>query len=238
MRAWVVGACLLSVSVVAEGAPPAKTPPPEKEPQEQETLSRPERQWRWIREATDDTCREQLAQTKAKFHPLRDREKPDAKGCGIPRGVLLRTGPTGVRYSPPIQIDCSFALRLAEIETVIQEEVKQHFDSEVVKLGTLGSYACRGVIGWLRGWSGGISEHSFGNAVDITHFDLKNGRRISVLRHYPRDRGPAETNEAIFLRSVVRRVRRDLDLRALSPDFDVSHRDHLHFDAGSRWWRP
>src|SRR5262245_49716762 len=77
MRAWVVGACLFSASVVAEGAPSRAVP--DKESQDEETLSRPERQWRWIREATDDTCREQLAQTKAKFHPLRDRERPDAK---------------------------------------------------------------------------------------------------------------------------------------------------------------
>jgi hypothetical protein len=129
------------------------------------------------------------------------------------------------------------ALRLADIETVMREEVKEHFDAELVRVSTLGSYACRGVVGWLRGWSGGISEHSFGNAVDVTHFDLSTGRRISVLRHYPRDRGPAVTDEARFLRSVVRRVWRELDLRALGPDFDKSHRDHLHFDAGSRWWR-
>lgn len=198
--------------------------------------SRPEKQWRWIRQATDDTCRERLAETKARFFALPDRERPGANGCGIPRGVLLRVGPTGVRYSPPIRIDCSFALRLADIESVLSEEASERFGAELVRIGTLGSYTCRGVVGWLRGWSGGISEHSFGNAIDVTHFDLSSGRRISVFRHYPRDRGPAVTDEALFLREVVHRVWREHNLRALSPDFDTSHRGHLHFDAGSRWW--
>src|SRR4030095_16331856 len=95
---------------------------------EEEARRRPERQWQWIREATDDTCRERLAETEARFFALKDRERPDAKGCGMPRGVVLRQGPTGVRYSPPIQIDCSFALRLGEIERAIQEEEKQRFE--------------------------------------------------------------------------------------------------------------
>jgi hypothetical protein len=197
--------------------------------------SRPERQWEFIRKATDDGCRERLAATGATFHPLPDRERPNAQGCGIPRGVILRKGPTGVRYSPAVRIDCSLALELERIETLLKEEVERRFDAELVRLGTLGSYACRGVVGKLRGMSGGISEHSFGNAIDVTHFDLSSGRRISVLRHYPRDRASATSAEGHFLRSIVRRTWRELDLRALGPDFDPSHRDHLHFDAGSRW---
>jgi hypothetical protein len=205
----------------------------EEEKDEEEELTRPERQWRWIRNATDDGCRDRLRETEAKFHALDDRERPDPKGCGIPRGVILQRGPTGLRYSPPLRVDCSFALRLGQIETLLQEEAKAHFGAEVARVGTLGSYVCRGVVGRLRGWSGGISEHGFGNAVDVTHFDLVGGRRVSVLRHYP----AAARDEGVFLRRIVGRVWRDLDMRALGPDFDPSHRDHLHFDAGSRWWR-
>src|SRR5688572_20555413 len=46
-------------------------------------LTRPERQWQFIRDATDDGCRARLATTQASFQALPDRERPNAKGCGI-----------------------------------------------------------------------------------------------------------------------------------------------------------
>ncbi|MEM6791196.1 MAG: extensin family protein [Myxococcota bacterium] len=223
-------------------APDATSPSPSRRriadgPTDAEVLSRPEKQWRWIREATDDTCRARLRDTAARFIGLPDRDEPNGNGCGIPRAVALIRGATGVRYQPAIRVDCSFALRLGEIETLMHEEAEARFGARVRAVGTIGSYACRDVRGRLRGWSGGISEHSFGNAVDVTHFDLDDGQRISVARHYPRDRKPAARPPGAFLRRVVARVWDEADMRALSPDFDRSHAGHLHFDAGSRWWR-
>lgn len=199
-------------------------------------LSRPERQWRWIAEAADARCREQLAATEAEFVPLPDVSAPNPQGCGIPRGVVLKRGVTGLRYSPPVRVDCSFALRLGEVERILAEEVAARFDAKIARIGHIGTYACRGVVGRLRGRSGGISEHSFGNAIDVTHLDLDRGPRVSVLHHY-RNEAPAAARHRELLHEVYRRVRRETDLRALGPDFDASHRSHFHFDAGSRWWR-
>lgn len=222
---------------IAAAPTAAPTEVPTSPPDEYEGLSRPEKQWLWIQQASDDSCRERLAKTDARFRNVKDRSEPNVHGCGVPRGVAMMRGPTGVKYQPAIRVDCSFALRLGEVETLLHEEAQERFDAKVTSIGTLGSYACRKVNGRLRGWSGGISEHSFGNALDVTHFDLSNGRRITVLRDYPRNRGPATRDGGRFLRRVVARVWKEADMRALSPDFDKSHRGHLHFDAGSRWWR-
>ena len=100
--------------------------------------------------ASDDTCRERLAKTKAKFRALADRDRPNARGCGMPHGVGLIRGQSGLRYRPPLQVDCSFALKLGEIEALLQEEAKQRFGVEVLRVGTLGSYSCRSVVGRLR----------------------------------------------------------------------------------------
>ncbi|KYF65632.1 hypothetical protein BE15_19145 [Sorangium cellulosum] len=198
---------------------------------------RAQRQWNHIAAAAGAECRDALKSTGARFQPIPDTQKPNKKGCGIPRGVLLRRGPTGVVYSPPLQIDCSLALRLVDIERVIQEEAEAHLGSPITRISTLGSYACREVVGRMRKWSEGLSEHSFGNAFDIARFTPKRGRAISVLRDYVLYGKEPSTREGHFLRSVTRRLRADgAASRVLGPDFDASHRDHLHVDCGTPRW--
>jgi hypothetical protein len=198
--------------------------------------TRPERQWDHIVQASGDDCRAKLTESGAKFRAVPDVGKPNRNGCGIPRGVLLTRGPTGIQYSPPLSIDCSLALRLGDIERVIQEEAEEHLGAPVVRITTLGSYACRGVVGRLKGWSGGISEHSFGNAIDLATFQTKKGKIASVLRSYQPGTPEPSSVEGRFLRSVLRQVRKGAGLRVLGPDFDASHRDHFHVDAGSSPW--
>jgi len=201
-----------------------------------EGTPRPARQWAYIAAEAGAACRDELKATGARFRALPDIEKPNRNGCGVPHGVLLTRGPTGISYSPPLQIDCSLALKLVDIERIIQEEAEAHLGSQVSRVVTLGSYACRAVVGRMAGWSGGISEHSFGNAIDIARFEPKRGRAASVLQHY-HPGVPSESPESRFLRSITRRLRRDGAVtRVLGPDFDASHRDHLHLDRGTPWW--
>ncbi|KYF60024.1 hypothetical protein BE08_18065, partial [Sorangium cellulosum] len=198
---------------------------------------RAQRQWNHIAAAAGADCRDALKSTGAKFRAMQDTQKPNKKGCGIPHGVLLTRGPTGIAYSPPLQIDCSFALRLVDIERVIQEEAEAHLGSPITRISTLGSYACREVVGRMRRWSEGLSEHSFGNAFDIARFTPKRGRAISVLRDYVLHGDEPSTREGHFLRGVTRRLRADgAASRVLGPDFDASHRDHLHVDCGTPRW--
>ncbi|AKT38980.1 extensin family protein [Chondromyces crocatus] len=198
--------------------------------------TRPARQWEYISTAADATCRAELEQMGAKFKSLPDVAKPNRNGCGVPHGVLLSRGPTGIVYSPPIQVDCSLALRLQKVEQILQEEAAQHLGGELARVITLGSYACRPVVGRLAGKSGGISEHSFGNAVDIARFEPKRGRAASVLRDYKPGEA-AESGPTRFLRAVTKRLRSEGAIRrVLGPDFDASHRDHLHLDQGTPWW--
>ncbi|WP_437814859.1 extensin-like domain-containing protein [Sorangium sp. So ce1078] len=198
---------------------------------------RAQRQWNHIAAAAGADCRDALKQSGARFQPLPDIAKPNKKGCGIPHGVLLTRGPTGIVYSPPLQVDCSLALRLADIERVIQEEAEAHLSSPITRISTLGSYACREVVGRMRRWSEGLSEHSFGNAFDVARFSPKRGRAISVLRDYVLHGADPSTREGRFLRGVTRRLRAEgAASRVLGPDFDASHRDHLHIDCGTPRW--
>jgi hypothetical protein len=198
---------------------------------------RPRRQWDHVAEAGAGACREELAATGAKFQAIPDRAEPDAKGCGIPHGVVLTRGPTGIRYAPPLSVDCSLARKLAAIEAVVQEEAATNLGSRIHRIGTLGTYACRGVVGRRAGWSDGISEHSFGNAIDVARFEPEKGRPVTILRGYEAGVAAPTTREGRFLLAVARRLRREAGVRVLGPDFDASHRDHFHVDAGLPRWR-
>jgi hypothetical protein len=66
------------------------------------------------------------------------------------------------------------------------------------------------------------------NAIDVTGFQLTDGRRISVLRDWPR-----ASPEAAFLRDA-RDGASDLFATVLSPDYNAAHRDHLHLDQADR----
>ncbi len=153
----------------AAAPPPNETPPAAPEPEAiVDTRTHPQKQWDHIAAAAPADCRERLASTKAKFQPLPDVAKPNLKGCGIPHGVMLTRGPTGIRYSPPVSIDCSLALELEDVERILQEEAADHLGSPIASIGTLGSFACRGVVGRLRGWTGGISARPQGGASSLS----------------------------------------------------------------------
>ena len=88
----------------------------------------------------------------------------------------------------------------------------------------MGTYRCRNIEGKSR-----PSEHASANAIDISGFTLKDGRKISVLHHW-RDNGP----EAKFLRGA--RVAACRYFRAtLGPNYNTAHADHFHFDRGVFW---
>src|SRR4026209_2040529 len=59
----------------------------------------------------------------------------------------------------------------------VQPAAVRWFGSQVVEIKQISSYSCRGMVG--SGGSG-ISEHAFGNAIDIAAFTFADGRRVTV----------------------------------------------------------
>lgn len=98
---------------------------------------------------------------------------------------------------------------------------KQYLGSDVVRIETFGTYSCRNVNG---GRSGKLSQHAFGNAVDISAFVLRDGRRISVLNGW---RGQPEERE--FLRRLHQSACKRFGT-VLGPDYNNAHANHFHFD--------
>jgi hypothetical protein len=190
-------------------------------------------QWENLAQEDGALCREALKASGIKFKPLADRKTPDSKGCGMPHGVMVSEGPTGIRYSPPLVIDCSLAATLPKVEAILQEEAGRHLAGPITKVSNLGTYTCRSV----RGWAQRISQHALGNAMDFSAFQPKKGRAVTVMRDYVRGGEATDKPEQVFLRAVYRRLWSESGLtRVLGPDWDAAHRDHLHLDRGRRGW--
>jgi hypothetical protein len=114
----------------------------------------------------------------------------------------------------------------------VQPAALRWFNSPVVEIHQIGSYSCRGMVG-----GSGVSEHSFGNALDVAGFTLADGRKITVKNGW---RGTPE--EQGFLHDVQLYACNTF-VTVLAPGYNVYHYDHIHVDlmrreAGYRPCRP
>ncbi len=98
--------------------------------------------------------------------------------------------------------------------------------SDVARIEHLGAFSCRRMYG---GADVPWSEHATANAIDIAAFVLEDGRRISVLADW--EGGGPETE---FLKAV-RDGACGSFATVLSPEYNVAHADHFHFDQDDRW---
>ena len=99
------------------------------------------------------------------------------------------------------------------------------FGAPVAEITQISAYSCRGMNGNPRA---NISEHAFGNALDISAFTLADGRKITVKNGW---RGLPE--EQGFLRDV-QAAACDQFTTVLAPGSNVYHYDHMHVDLMRR----
>ena len=103
----------------------------------------------------------------------------------------------------------------------VRPAAKQYLGAEVVRIETMGTFNCRNIYG---GRSGKLSEHAFANAVDVSAFVLRDGRRVSVLTGW---NGSSE--ERAFLRRLHQSACKRFGT-VLGPDYNAAHANHFHFD--------
>ncbi len=107
------------------------------------------------------------------------------------------------------------------MDEVVQKAAMSNIGAQVIEMRA-GSYSCRA----MNNGSGTrrMSEHSYGNALDIFAFRLSDGRTVTVKDGW---RGAPE--EQAFLREVFVGACERFST-VLGPGHDVFHYDHLHVD--------
>jgi hypothetical protein len=151
-------------------------------------------------------------------------EIDEGNGCHVPNPWRI-SGFANVTFSEPATLNCGMASPLDDwVERVVQPAAQHSFGESVTGITIASSYACRPRNN-ERGAK--MSEHGFGNAVDIGGFTLESGRQVTVLAGWNGGR-----DEQGFLRQV-RAAACDDFMTVLGPG-DAYHRDHIHLDLQNR----
>jgi hypothetical protein len=116
----------------------------------------------------------------------------------------------------------------------VQPAAMRWFGEPVAEIKQISAYSCRGMVG--AGGSG-ISEHAFGNALDIAAFTFSDGRRVTV-----QDGWHGTPEEQGFLRDVHLAACNHFST-VLAPGYNAAHYNHIHVDlmrrgSGDRPCRP
>jgi len=138
--------------------------------------------------------------------------------------AVAALGPVAVR--PAATLACPIVSALDRwLADSVQPAATRWFGARVVEIKQISAYSCRG----MNGNAGAhISEHAFGNALDIAAFTLADGRRISVKdgwRGLPEEQG--------FLRDVQAAACQQFST-VLAPGSNAYHYDHIHVDLMRR----
>lgn len=133
---------------------------------------------------------------------------------------------TPVEVKPAATLACPIVSALDRwFATAVQPAAHKWFGQPVAEIRQISAYSCRG----MNGQPGArISEHAFGNALDIAAFVLADGRRITVKDGW---RGAPE--EQGFLRDV-QAAACDQFTTVLAPGSNAFHYDHIHVDLMRR----
>jgi hypothetical protein len=175
-------------------------------------------------------CLAALAQTGMQYDLLPDRVT--GAGCGFQNAVRLRAA--GVRLGTAPSLSCPMALSFFMWEHhALQPAAMQRFGQPVGAIDHLGSYACRNVNrgeGVVPGAS--RSRHATADALDVAALTLADGRRISVLRSWPRDVAASVDDPAAMLLLDAHRGACRFFNGVLGPDYNAAHKDHFHLETG------
>jgi hypothetical protein len=133
-------------------------------------------------------------------------------------------GPVAVK--PAATLACPIVSALDHwLAESVQPAAIRWFGARVVEIKQISAYSCRGMNG---NPSAHISEHAFGNALDIAAFTLADGRRIVV-----QDGWHGLPEEQGFLRDVQGAACQQFTT-VLAPGSNVYHYNHIHVDLMRR----
>jgi hypothetical protein len=143
-----------------------------------------------------------------------------------PDRIASEVAQSPVAIAPPATLACPIVSELDRwISSAVQPAALRWLGSPVAEIRQISSYSCRGMNG---SFYAPISEHAFGNALDIAAFTLTDGRTITVKGGW---HGLPE--EQAFLRDVQAAACAQFST-VLAPGSNAYHSDHIHVDLMRR----
>ena len=176
------------------------------------------------REQAEKACIAEHRVHLSRYVQPRGREIDGPGICGLTEPFMVGAlAGDSVQLDSVATLDCPMIAALDEwVAKVVQPVAQARFGQSVAQIDTMGTYSCRG----MNGQAGAkISEHAFGNALDVGGFRLTDGRRITVVHDWTR--GDDQTQA--FLRDVHAGACESFTT-VLGPGSNAFHYNHIHVD--------
>lgn len=173
----------------------------------------------------ETACRTRLKRLGVVF-----KEKPPiyrSSSCQIANPIEVSGFNSGsIAFKPAATLNCQVTEAFARwIKGDLQPASRMRYLSGVSTIYNAGGYSCR-TMNSRRGAK--MSEHSRGNAIDVTKIVLNNGKNIMV-----RKPGFFAFREKRLLANV-RKDGCDYFTTVLGPGYNPDHANHFHFDLKNR----
>jgi hypothetical protein len=158
-----------------------------------------------------------------------DDDDPSSRRSATPslgRGTRMAMASQPVALTPAATLACPLVSALDRwVAEGVQPAAQKWFGSQVATIKQISAYSCRGMIG---AGTSHISEHAFGNALDVAGFVLADGRKIMVQSGWhgsPEEQG--------FLHDVQMSAC-EMFTTVLAPGYNAEHYNHFHVDLMRR----
>jgi hypothetical protein len=167
--------------------------------------------------------RTQSAYNAPDYQPPAQRLPP---ALGPARGPYTPVNMPEAELKPAAKLACPIVSALDRwVSGGVQPAALHWFHSPVVEIHQIGSYSCRDMVG---AGTRHISEHAFGNALDISGFTLANGHTITVKNGWhgsPEEQGFLHDVQLFACETFV---------TVLAPGYNPEHYNHIHVDLMKR----
>jgi hypothetical protein len=223
-----------SVSYAPSGVPASRgpmsiAPPSAAPPNAAPTSARPD-------DIPDDAI---LPEEEENAPPAQQASRPPVAQPPVraipPLGPARPVAANAVAVNPPATLACPLVSALDRwISEGVQPAALHWFGVPVTEIKQISAYSCREMVG---SGTSHISEHAFGNALDVAGFTFADGRNISVVKGWhgtPEEQG--------FLHDVQLYACETFNT-VLAPGYNAAHYNHIHVDlmrrdSGRRPCRP
>ncbi len=169
------------------------------------------------------------------------RATPSKGKPQCPTRELISYRGTHIDYQKNIRIHPAFKERLEGFEALVVQTGLEVYGRAPHKLKHMGGYKCRRI----GGYPNLLSEHSFGNAIDVSRFYFPPLRgepptslpktlhaefEVNILQHWTDEKTANGLHQAFLHTLGERLIQSGLFRVLLGPSFP-NHKDHFHLDC-------
>lgn len=165
-------------------------------------------------------CRRRLTALGVDFE--NHTTEADPAGCSIPYPLIVKSLGSSIDLQPEAKMNCAMTEAIGRFASdIVSPAAKAEYGAALQSVSHASAYVCRPRNGTRR-----LSEHAFGNALDIASFTLAGGIVIAVEPE-------PDDNAANFL-DKLRAAACGPFKTVLGPGSDEDHALHFHFDLRQR----